>query len=602
MTYGLRRAHHDGSGLYVDNPSPALGERVTVRVRVPAGARVDRVHVRSHPDGEPHFDAAVIDRVGREETWWRVEVTARNPVTGYRFLLAGPGGYRWLNALGEFGHDVPDVHDFRLVTHEPPPAWAADAVVYQIFPDRYARSAAAAGRPAPDWALACDWDTPVVGRGPQTPFQLYGGDLDGIAERLDHVEALGANTVYLTPVFPAGSSHRYDAASFDHVDPLLGGDAALRRLADALHARGMRLLGDVTTNHCGAGHPWFRAALEDPTAPERDMFFIEPDGSYASWLGVPSLPTFNWASPLLRDRFLDGPDAVLPRWLDVLDGWRVDVANMTGRRGSTDLTWEVAAAVRQAAVKARPDALLLAEHAHDASADLDRGGWHGTMNYAGFVRPVWTWLAGAFTPPDFLGVPADLPRRGGPDVVATMRAFSALVSWQAWTTSWTMLSSHDSPRIRTVVGSADLVRVALALQMTLPGTPMVFAGDEIGMTGRWGEDGRRPMPWHRPETWDTATLASYRELVALRRATPALRHGGLRWAYVGDDALVAVRETADQSVVVLVRRAAGEPVRVAGLPAADNVLGGAPALRPGVDGTVELPGDGPDVQVWLRGS
>jgi alpha-glucosidase len=190
--------HHDGSPLYVDNPEPALGDTVSVFLRAPAGA-VSRVHLRSTPDGEPRFTPAVIDRTGPDgETWWRAEIEVRNPVTRYRWQL---DGVRWLGGLGEAGHDVPDTHDFRLVAHEPPPAWSRDAVVYQIFPDRFARSARAADRMAPDWAIPCSWDDPVIGHGPQTPFQFYGGDLDGVAEHLDHIEALGFNTVYLTPIF-----------------------------------------------------------------------------------------------------------------------------------------------------------------------------------------------------------------------------------------------------------------------------------------------------------------------------------------------------------------------------------------------------------------
>lgn len=150
-------------------------------------------------------------------------VEVRNPVSNYRFLLTGARGTRWLTAAGTVDHDVPDNGDFKLVSYAPPPAWARDAVIYQIFPDRFARSAAADARAVPDWAVPCDWDTPVVGRGPQTPYQFYGGDLDGITERLDHLDRLGVNTVYLTPFFPARSNHRYDAASFDAVDPLLAG-------------------------------------------------------------------------------------------------------------------------------------------------------------------------------------------------------------------------------------------------------------------------------------------------------------------------------------------------------------------------------------------
>lgn len=594
--------HHDGSATYVSHPAPDLGDRVSVLVRVPADVPVRRVHVRTTPDGEPRFAEAVPDRRTADgDTWWRAEVEVRNPVTRYRFLLEQPDGPRWLHQLGVSRHDVPDVTDFRLVAHPPPPAWAADAVVYQIFPDRFARSAAADRRPVPDWAVPCDWDTPVIGRGPETPYQFYGGDLDGIVERLDHLAALGVNTLYLTPIFPARSNHRYDAAAFDRVDPLLGGDEALARLAAAVHRRGWRLLGDLTTNHCGDTHPWFTTARANPAAPERGMFYFDDTGGYESWWGVPSLPKLNWASPQLRRRFLDGPDAVAARWLRPpyeLDGWRVDVANMTGRRGADDYTHEVAALLAAAVRRARPDALLVAEHAHDATGDLDRGGWHGTMNYGGFTRPVWTWLRDPdLALPDFLGVPGGVPTRPGTQVLATMRAFAALTSWRSLAASWTLLGSHDTARIRTVVGSAERGEVAAGLLFTLPGTPMVFAGDELGLRGVNGEDSRTPMPWHRPERWDRRTLRYYQDLVALRRALPALRHGGLRWLHAEADALVYARETPREAVLVLARRAPGEPLRLR-WPAAANVYGGADDLAPDADGSVTLPGDGPGVQVW----
>ncbi|MGH3679837.1 MAG: alpha-amylase family glycosyl hydrolase [Natronosporangium sp.] len=596
----LRLPHHDGSETYVPTLAPRLGEAVTVFVRA-VGAT--RVHVRTTPDGEPRFAEAVVDRRTRAGvTWWRAEVPMRNPVTGYRFLLHGSGRAQWLNQQGVFDHDVPDATDFRLVAHDPPPAWTRDAVVYEIFPDRFARSPAAADRPRPDWAVNCDWDTPVVGRGPEAPHQLYGGDLDGIATRLDHVDRLGANTVYLRPFFPAGSNHRYDAAGFDRVDPLLGGDAALARLTAAVHARGWRLLGDLTTNHAGDRHPWFTAALSDVAAPEREMFYFDRTGDYESWWGVKSLPKLNWASRELRRRFLAGPEAVVGRWLRApfgLDGWRVDVANMTGRRRSDDYAHEVAALVRAAAVAARPDALLIAEHTHDGTGDLDRDGWHGSWNQAGFLRPVWSWLREpGLDLPDFLGVPGGVPVRDGRAALATIRGFGALLSWRSLTASWNLLGSYDTARIRTVVDDPGRGEVAAGLLLTLPGTPMICAGDELGLRGQTGEDARTPMPWHRPETWHARTLAYYQRLVRLRAAQPALRRGGLRWLYAGPDTLVYARETADEAVLVLARRATGEPVELPGTGPAANLYGGAPDLVPDAAGVVRLPADGPAFQVW----
>ncbi|MFC3504270.1 glycoside hydrolase family 13 protein [Micromonospora krabiensis] len=598
-----RSPHHDGSALYVPEQEPALGDTVDVFVRSPADADVRQVHVRTTGDGEPRFAEAVVDRVDDGEVWWRAPVQVRNPVSNYRFLLTGRHGQRWLNAAGPVDHDVPDHGDFKLVSHAPPPAWARDAVVYQIFPDRFARSAEAKGRALPDWAIPCDWDTPVVGRGPETPHQFYGGDLDGITERLDHLDRLGVNTVYLTPIFPARSNHRYDAASFDTVDPLLGGDAALARLADAVHARGWRLLGDITSNHTGDAHRWFTAAASDVRAAERELYYFDDaTGCYESWNGVTSLPKLNWGSDELRRRFATAPDSVLRRWLRApygLDGWRVDVANMTGRRGADAYTHEVAALLRAVVAETRADGLLMAEHGHDHTGDLDRNGWHGTMNYVGFTDPLWSWLRqGEQSLPNFLGTPGGVRSRDAGSVLATLHAYRSLVSWRAYTHSWQLLGSHDSARIRTVVGDAARQEVAVGLLATMPGIPMIFAGDELGLTGANGEGSRTPMPWHRPETWDEGTFAAYRALLALRRNEPALRHGGLRWVHHDPDSLVFLRESPAGAVLVLARRAAAAAVRLTGLGPGDNVYGGAAALRPGRDGTVTLPGDGPTLQIW----
>jgi alpha-glucosidase len=587
---------------------------VTLWLRAPGAARITSVHVRVTPDGEPWYRPAWVDssRPG-PDTWWQVRIEATNPVSGYRFLLAfADGGSGWLTAGGLVRQDLPDATDFKLISYEAPPPWSTDAIIYQIFPDRFARSSAAwdagsVGVPAggrglaglPDWAIGCDWDTqPVIGAGPGVSEQFYGGDLDGIVERLDHIASLGVNTVYLTPFFPSRSNHRYDASTFDAVDPLLGGDAALRRLADAVHARGMRLLGDITANHCGDAHAWFQAALADPSAPEREMFYFDADGGYESWCGVASLPKLNWNSELTRSRMI----AVLQRWLGtpdqpLLDGWRVDVANMTGRRGADNLTLEVATLLRRAVTEVRPDAMFVGEHMHDGTIDLDADGWHGTMNYGGFTRPVWTWLRAAeLDTPWYFGAPGGVPARAGHDALAAIRAFGARMSWRSLVHSWQLLDSHDTARIRTVTGSAAGQLVAVGLQATMPGTPMIFAGSEFGLTGWNGEASRTPMPWHRPADIDPDTLTSYRQLFGLRGAEPALRHGSLRWLHVSADTLVFLRETESSTLLVTARRAAGAEVSLPiGEPAA--AVFGADDLTP-VDGVLTLPAGGPSFQVW----
>jgi alpha-glucosidase len=582
--------HHDGSPLYVSAARPALGESVTLRVRTPAAFGVREVHMRTTPDAEPRFTP--LERESAQ--WWTVTVDVHNPVTNYRFYLLLDGGRPpvWLTAAGLVEGDLPDATDFRLVAYEAPAEWIADAVVYQIFPDRFARKTGApplAEMDLPDWAWPRDWDTDaVIGRGEGVSEQFYGGDLDGVIEHLDHIQALGCNTVYLTPVFPARSNHRYDASTFEHVDPLLGGDEALRRLSTALHERGMRLVGDITTNHCGDAHEWFVSAVSDIHAPERDLFYFGEDGDYESWNGVKSLPKLNWGSDLTRERMRH----VLLKWLDDFDGWRVDVANMTGRRGAEDRTHEVARWVRREVTAVRPDAMVVAEHMHDATGDLDRDGWQGTMNYGGFTRPVWTWLRGEHTDAEFFGVPGGVPVRDGVSALATMRAFTGRNSWRTLLHSWNPLDTHDSARMRTVAGSRERHLVAVGLQLTLPGTPMIFAGDEFGLTGWIGEQARTPMPWNRAHDRDQSTLSAYQSMVKLRNTEPELRRGGLRWAHAGADVLAFLREGPDGTVLVLARRAGGEAVDL-GLPEGTNLYGGK-ALEGG-----RLPAaEGPDFQVW----
>jgi alpha-glucosidase len=591
----LDHPHHDGSGLYVSTSRPALGELVTLRVRTPAAYGVSDVYLRTTPDAEPRFTP-----VAREDgEWWTVTVPVHNPVTNYRFYLVFDDGRPpvWLTAAGLVEGDLPDATDFRLVAYDAPAEWIADAVVYQIFPDRFARSAEAGPldpSALPDWAWPSDWDgDEVIGRGPGTSEQIFGGDLDGVIEHLDHIQALGANTIYLTPVFPARSNHRYDASTFEHVDPLLGGDDALRRLAEAVHARGMRLVGDITTNHCGDAHEWFVRAVSDVHSAEREMFYFnasgaDEEGDYVSWNGVKSLPKLNWGSELTYERM----GHILRKWLGDLDGWRVDVANMTGRLGAEDRTHDVARWLRREVTAVRPDVMVIAEHMHDATGDLDRDGWFGTMNYGGFTRPVWTWLRGEHTDAEFFGTPQGVPARDGMSALTTMRSFTGRNSWRTLLHSWNALDTHDSARMRTVTGSRERHLVAVGLQMTLPGTPMIFAGDEFGLTGWIGEKARTPMPWNRPHDRDEATLSAYQSLVNLRNANPELRRGGLRWAHAGADVLAFLRESRDGEILVLARRAGGEAVDL-GVAEGTNLYGG----KELTDGRLPA-ADGPDFQVW----
>ncbi|MCL2593990.1 MAG: alpha-amylase family glycosyl hydrolase [Promicromonosporaceae bacterium] len=614
----LDAPHHDGSEQYVGEATPALGDAVPIRLRVPGQGRERAVWVRAVVDGEPRRIEARLDRADDAGRWYVAELPIHNPVTAYRWLLDEPGGYRWVNGTGAHAREVIDAADFRLTTYAPPPGWTAEAVVYQIFPDRFARSPQADERPLPDWAEPTAWDTPPDGRSAATPHQFYGGDLGGIEANLDHIERLGANTLYLTPFFPGRSNHRYDASTFNAVDPLLGGDAALASLTAAAHRRRMRVIGDITTHHTGSAHEWFRAASADPNCPERGFYhwLDQPNRidrePYATWLGVETLPKLNWDAPKLWERMIDGPDSVIGRWMRepyLLDGWRVDVANMTGRYGRDDHAREVARRLRATVLAANPQGLTVSEHFHDAADDVMGDGWMSNMNYSAFTRPLWTWVVEPDCPLDFLGIPAPIPRRGAPSMVASMREFTARYPWKVATRLWNMLGSHDTPRIRTVTGSAPLAEVATAALLTMPGTPALFMGDEGGFTGDVGEAGRRTMPWEQigqggGSGWQGDVFDSWRSLIAARQGSRALREGGLRWAFIQDDAIGFLRETAKERVLVVLARApwAGMRLPLTGAPEllAGGTLCGTPTLHM-TGQALTISGDGPAIGIWRLG-
>jgi len=574
----LEQPHHDGSEVYVAERPEELGGEAVVRVRVPR--EVGAVALRYVENGEPRG----VEATEEESGWWRARFPVPSPNVSYRWLLSGgEAGYAWLNGLGVVPHDIPDADDFVLSLDRGGPSWHLESVVYEIFPDRFATTSA--GGAPPDWAIPRSWDELPTGRGTETPYEWFGGDLGGVEAHLDHIESLGANVIYLTPIFPAGSTHRYDSTTFERVDPLLGGDGALASLTRAAHARGMRVISDLTTNHTGDKHEWFVGG-------ERDLYLFDEKGDYEAWWGIKSLPKLNWLSPELRRRLQE----TARKWLEPpygLDGWRVDVANMSGRTGATDVNADVAPTLREALDS---ESLLVAENFHDFRSDFP--GWHGVMNYAGFSRPVWTWLRGDVEIPYF-GLPVSMPRLGGEASVATMRAFRAGVPWQFVLHSWSILDSHDTPRFRTIAGSRDRQLVGIGLQMTMPGVPMIFAGDELGLEGLWGEDARRTMPWDRQDAWDTALLDEYRRLIALRRSSPALARGGIRFAFVDDAVIVYIRESSDERLLCLASRDEHAPVRLSLSALEAREL----ECLYGSDAELEsdqavLPASGPSFHVW----
>jgi alpha-glucosidase len=551
--------HHDGSDLYVSNSAPKIGDKITLKVRVPNDYLFEKAMLRIYHDGEPRIFEMKLSKKGTVESWYQVNVEIMNLQSSYRFAFIGHGKYEYLNARGLFDHDVHSNNDFQIVAIPANPAWINSSVFYQIFPDRFARSGKV--NITPDWAYPREWNLLPRGRGKYTGQELYGGDLYGVQEHLDHVTELGANGIYFTPIFPSRSNHRYDATSFDHVDPILGGDEAFKSLIKVSKKKGIRILGDLTSNHCGAGHNWLAKAKKDKKSKERTYFFWDKSikWGYVGWYGLESLPKLNYASKALRKAVYEGKNSIVKKWISPkfgMAGWRIDVGNMTGVQGAEDHHVEVMRGIRNAMQEVNPDTWLVAENGDFIASDLDGLGWQGAMNYQGFMRPFWNWInRNPEITGGFQGLPFAMPKINGKQLVASIQEFNSTIPWRSLTASMMLLDSHDTARFRTVVlGDISAHKTAMTMMLSYPGVPSIFAGDEIGVEGSWGEDARRTINWEDRSGWDLEFFTEVKKLVKIRKSQDALINGGLRWVSVENDYVAYLRESKKQTLLVLVSR------------------------------------------------
>lgn len=460
-----------------------------------------------------------LNRAGEVRYYFRSQAPGEEP----SYLLADGTrafSYRWSSA------------DIVTIPH-----WLYDAIFYQIFPDRFFN-----GDPTNDPPGTQPWgDAP-------TRSNFFGGDLEGIRVKIPYLNYLGINGIWLNPIFAAPSNHRYDTADYLQVDPALGGNQALRQLVDSLHASGIRLILDGVFNHTGTEFWAFRDVLQRGAAsPYKDWYYFDDfpvrsaaEPNYACWWNIASLPKLAAINPEVI-RYLLGVATYWPRDFGT-DGWRLDVPNEIEPPFWEDFRREVKEINR--------DAYLVGEIWRDARSWLRY--FDGVMNYL-FRELVLDTFASRRLSLSALDMLLGVIRLRYPEP-----ANFALLN---------LLDSHDTARVITafqerlaaVPGAGGTyaeavthLRPALILQMTYPGIPLIYYGDEVGMTGGPDPGCRGTMIWE-PEKQDRSLLNTYRRLLALRHKLPALRLGAFQPLHVDDTAGVYVyaRRAAQPVIIIL---------------------------------------------------
>ena len=612
---------------------PKIFEWVTVRLRVEAGLEVQAtLLVGEEPSQVPmtctHADSLFSwyearFRCGFEPITYRIAIDCDDE----SFIYQKCGAHRLEDAQ-------PVACDFRVVPGFHTPTWAKGALQYQIFPDRFAN-----GDPGNDVAVAEyaynhelvkpaeSWDAPLK----EDDYRcFYGGDLKGVQEKLDYLQSLGVEAIYLNPIFVSPSSHKYDTQDYNHIDPHFGAivddidykmptgalnnrmahryilrttslnnlersDAVFADLCQEIHRRGMRIILDGAFNHCGSFSRWMdregiyrsasatdRGAYRCPKSPYRDFFSFEDDDAdaYEGWWDYPTLPKLNYEnSPDLVERIL----AIARKWAMPpysIDGWRLDVAADLGH--SEEYNHEFWRRFRNELKQVNPELLIVAEHYGDVSPWLQGDQWDTVMNYDAFMDPLTYFLTG-------MEKHSDLSRedlyQDGEAFWEAMQKAMARFGGGSLLCAMNELSNHDHSRFLTrtnrTVGRLHtsgaeaagedvdkrVLGEAVVVQMTWPGAPTIYYGDEAGLVGWTDPDCRRTYPWGAE---DKSLIELHRKLAHIRSEHPCLRNGSLvplgggrgwiafgRFSESGDCVAVACNNLDDAQVVKLRLRTLG---------------------------------------------
>ncbi len=501
------------------------------------------------------------------------------------------------------------------------PEWYRGGLVYQIFPDRFARgsdwhelaeNSVKEKRYGPPRAICEDWSkTPKYQKsanGRIVRWDFYGGTLSGIESKLPYLKELGVTVLYLNPIFVAASNHRYDTADYMHVADMLGGDEAFDSLCKAAEACGISIILDGVFNHTGCDSKYFNkygnfdtvGAYQSPDSPYRDWYrFDDSAAGYRSWWGVDDMPEVEEASESYREFIFDGEDSVVRHWLKAgAKGWRLDVAD--------EMPDDFLAGIKSAALKERDDALVIGEVWEDASNKVSYGKLRkyllgdeldSVMNYP-LRKSLLSYLIG---------------KASAADLAETVTSLYENYPSEAFYGALNLMGSHDKTRVATILGGGPLDYeltseekykakltdaqrgmakcrswLLVLAQMLLPGVPCIYYGDEVGMEGYTDPYNRGPYPWGHG---DDDMMNIYRNAISLRKLLISDDDSDFTAFSQGDDVFGFTRQFANESLTVLLNRSpsASYDVTVPALGShVADVVGGAEIRSENGEATLKL--------------
>ena len=603
----------DGTIRYREPAEVKKGEAVTLRFRT-AKYNVDGVAVVYNGEKKD----MTVERSDDLFDYYAYTIPAVEQSLLYHYEVVCGNIKCYYNKLGVQRENNAD-YDFCITPDFFVPDWAKGAVFYQIFVDRFCN-----GDMTND---VLDNEYCYIGEGTRRVTDwfkypdnmdvrsFYGGDLQGVMNKLDYLQELGVDVIYLNPIFVSPSNHKYDIQDYDYVDPHFGvivkddGDclpegckqnnqssryinrvtnkenleasnALFAKLVREIHKRGMRVILDGVFNHCGSFNKWLdreciyehqegyeKGAYVDGDSPYSNFFRFQDKSkwpynpSYNGWWGHDTLPKLNYEE---SEKLYEYIMHIGEKWVSEpynADGWRLDVAADLGN--SEEFNHKFWRDFRDRVKAANPDAIILAEHYGDPKSWLLGDQWDTVMNYDAFMEPITWFLTGVEKHSDeFRG---DL--LGNPDAfTGALRHHMSRFNQNSLEVAMNELSNHDHSRFLTRTNrrvgrihtlgpeaaneniNKGVFREAVVFQMTWPGAPTIYYGDEAGLCGWTDPDNRRTYPWGRE---DRELIEFHKDIIRIHKRFDALMHGSVMFLHADYKIVSYGRFTEEQAVVVI---------------------------------------------------
>ncbi|OHD18791.1 MAG: hypothetical protein A2086_03195 [Spirochaetes bacterium GWD1_27_9] len=550
--------HSAVNKYFVSNPYPTFFEEVKVSLRISKNNPIKRIFLRRLINGTNAHIEMKIERETKKFKYYSTNITINEKFINYHFVILTNDTVYYYNKKETLNYPPTEDNDFVIIADFENPAWVLKSVFYQIFPDRFYD-----GNPSND---VKDGEYSFDGHptkknnwGDKAPdyfegfcVDFYGGDLQGIKQKIPYFKELGINALYLNPIFEAKTNHKYDCTDFFNVDKYFGGNEAFIDLVNELHKNNIKVIVDVSINHTGTEHHWYKKALADPNSEERTFYYFDKNGVSKKWRGMDTLPQLNYSSQKLRDIIYEGVDNLIEHYLKPpynIDGWRFDVAMDVGKYDKDQFGSEIFRSVRKKAKEVKKDCYLIGEHWKDNISYLLGDQLDGAMNYFVTSRPL-RCFAGEMD--RYLATDNILPYNSNYNVTGGIELKNQIIQHlgrlpdQIAFLQFNLIDSHDFHRFHNNKEKFDfdIYRGLIIVLFMIPGTPSIYYGDEIGIDGyiETVEGCRYSMEWDRSK-WNNDILNLYKKLIFLKTNEASFQDGSYKILFASYETFVIARFT-----------------------------------------------------------